>query len=209
MGLANESGGGGNFLQVIYGNIVKRVQPGTEGAEERTNKMGKRVFEMKYNALEGTLKKIWVYESSEYQDSWVFVIDDGKQEYQLTVPYSSSYAFGLLSRLPNVKFERPVKIKSYYIEGDDGKSRGYLTIHQGDQKVAPYFTREEPHGLPDMQEIIVSGKKQWDSTDRLAFLRKMVDEKVNPKLAEMYPVEHTEPETEAEPAEEELDDLPF
>ena len=211
MGLANESDGGGNFLQVLFGQIVKKVPAGTEGAIQRTNKLGRVVHELQFNALEGTLKKIWVYESSEYQDSWVFVIDDGKNEYSLTVPYSSSYANGLLTRLPNVKFERPLKIKSYFIEGDDGKFRGYLAVHQDGEKVLPYFTKEEPHGLPAMKQIIVSGKEVWDDTDRLKFLRKMVDEKINPKLAELYPVDHVEAEPE-EPTtskEEGVDDLPF
>jgi len=211
MGLKNESDGGGNFLQVIYGQIVKPVQAGTEGAETRTNKKGKVVHELKFNALEGTLKKVWVYESSEYQDSWVFVVDDGSQEYGLTVPYSSRYANGLLTRLPNVNFERPIKIKSYYIEGDDGKSRGYLTIHQDGQKVPAYFTKEEPHGLPQMEQITVSGKQMWDDTERLKFFRDMVDNKVNPKLAELYPIDHTpdeEPETPVA-EEEEVSDLPF
>ena len=210
MGLLNESDGGGNFLQVLYGNIVRKVPAGTEGAEQRTNKNGKVVHELKYNALEGVLKKIWVYESTDYQDSWVFVLDDGKQEYNLTVPYSSSYANGILGRLPNVNFERPIKVKSYYIEGEDGKQRGYLTIHQDGEKVQPYFTKEEPHGLPPMEEVIISGKKRWDDTARLEFLRKMVDEKVNPKLAELYPVDNVEEEVLIEDKEEEgVDDLPF
>jgi hypothetical protein len=57
----------------------------------------------------------------------------------------------------------------------------------------------EKHGLPDLKEVTISNKKHLDDTERLAFLRKMVDEKVNPKLAELYPIDHVESEPEEAP----------
>ena len=212
MGLTNESQGGGNWLTVFRGEIVKRVPAGTEGAEERTNKNGKVVHELKFNALEGTLKRIDV-SSGEYGDQWIFVIDDGTNEYFLAVPYSSGPANGFLFRLPNLNLERLLKVKTYYIEGEDGKWRQFLSLEQEGQKVLPFFTKEEKHGLPDLKEVMLSGQKHLDDTGRLVFLRKMVDEKVNPKLKELHPVDHIEKESETieeTPADTDpIDDLPF
>ena len=78
MGLTNESQGGGNWLSVFQGEIVKRVPSGTENAVSRTNKNGKIVYELHYNALEGTLKKIFISEEKvegygdqgNWQHSW-------------------------------------------------------------------------------------------------------------------------------------------
>ena len=217
MGLTNESQGGGNWLTVFRGEIVKRVPVGTEGAVERSNKNGKIVHELKFNALEGSLKRIDVT-SGEYGDQWVFVIDDGTNEYFLAMPYSSGPANGFLFRLPNLNLERPLKVNTYYIEGDDAKWRQFLSLAQEGQKILPYFTKEEKHGLPDLKELIISNQKHLDDTARLAFLRKMVDEKVNPKLRGLYPVDHTEEprdeigipeEAPPPPTLEDVSDLPF
>jgi hypothetical protein len=213
MGLTSESQGGGNWLTILGGEITKRVPAGTEGAVPRTiQKTGRLVHELKYNALEGTLKRINV-SSTEYGDQWIFVIDDGNSEYLLAMPYSSGTANGFLFRLPNLNLEAPLKVRSYYIEGEDSKWRQFIGIEQAGEKVLPYFTKEEKHGLPDLKEVTISNKKHLDDTERLAFLRKMVDEKVNPKLAELYPIDHVESEPEEAPGDEDpgpgVDDLPF
>ena len=213
MGLTNESQGGGNWLSVIKGEISKKVPQGTEGAVERTNKNGVVVYEMKYNALEGTLKRIGVFEG-EYGDQWIFVIDDGTEEYNLALPYSSGTANGFLYRLPNTDLKSPLKIKTFYIEGEDGISRQFLGVYQGGGKVEPLYTKEEPNGLPPMVKVKRKGKEEWDDSDRLLFLQKLVDDEINPQLADLYPVDHVETE-EAVPVEEEQpppheeSDLPF
>jgi hypothetical protein len=210
MGLSNESGGGGNWLIVLKGEITKRVPEGTEGAVERTTRGGKKVWELKYNALEGTLTKIEVYDG-DYGSQWIFTISDSSNDYKLVMPYSSGVANGFLFRLPNVNLERPVKINTYWIEGEDGKSRQFLSIHQDGIKIAPYWTKEDLKNLPPLETIEAKGQKILDDTKRLKYLRKMVDEKINPKLKELYPIDNTEQE-EPEPVEqkeEDFNDLPF
>ena len=218
MGLANESSGGGNWLTVIRGEISKRVTEGTEGAVERTTKMGKKVWELKYNALEGTLTNIGVYEG-DYGNQWIFTIADSHNEYKLTLPYSSGVANGFLFRLPNINLEKPLKIKTYYIEGDDGIHRQFLSVLQDNEKILPYWTKDEPKELPPLGKVEVSGKKILDDSKRLAYLRAIVDKKVNPKLKELYPIdnvvevepkeEHTKEPEPATNSEDEFNDLPF
>ena len=215
MGLTNESQGGGNWLSVIAGEISKKVPQGTEGAKERTNKNGEVVYELKYNALEGTLKRIGIFEG-EFGDQWIFVIDDGDEQYNLALPYSSGTANGFLYRLPNLDLASPLKVKTFYIEGkEDGIYRQYLGLYQGGEKVLSNYTKEEPNGLPPMVKVKRKGKDEWDDSDRLEFLQKLVDDEINPQLANLYPVDQVETkeevpvEEEQPPMPDESDDLPF
>ena len=215
MGLTNESQGSGNWLTITYGEICKTVSSGTPGAVERTNKNGKVVHELKYNALEGTLKKIFVSpaKKEEYEDQWVFVIDDGSEEYCVALNYDSGLACAILFRVPNMNLERPMKLISYNIEKTKGSGdfRPFIAIHQDGQKIEPYFTKDEKHGLPEWKVVMIGNKKHYDRSEMLAFLKKMVDEKVNPKLAKLYPVDHVEEEPEEAPSDPGpgVDDLPF
>lgn len=218
MGLTNESQGGGNWLKVIAGEIRKEVPQGTAGAVERTKKNGVIVYELKYNALEGVLKKIFVSKAKveEYGDQWCFVINDGVAEYVLGLGWESSVARGFLGRLPNVNLERPLKILTYNIEDKEekGKFKQFLGITQDGQKIESYFTKDERHGLPEWEQVQVGNKKVWDSSKEMNFFLKMVDDKVNPKLKELYPIDHVETERESEeepplPTLEDVSDLPF
>ena len=217
MGLTNESQGGGNFLKVFDGEIRQKVSSETEGAVERTQKNGEVVYEKKFNTLMGTLKKIILLprKREDYDDQWGFVINDGLNEYVLTLGYESGLACSFLFRLPNLNFERPLKLKTYWIEKNKGAGdyRPSLAIHQDGKKIERFFTKDEPHGLPEWKTVMISNKKHYDRSEMMAFLQKMVDEKVNPKLAELYPVDHIEKEPAEEapppPPAEDIDDLPF
>jgi hypothetical protein len=46
-------------------------------------------------------------------------------------------------------------------------------LYQDGNKIAPYYTKEDPNGLPQMQKIKVKGKEQWDDSDMMAFLENM------------------------------------
>jgi hypothetical protein len=43
-------------------------------------------------------------------------------------------------------------------------------LYQDGQKIAPYYTKEDPKGLPQMVKIKVKGKEQWDDSDMMQFL---------------------------------------
>ena len=214
MALGTESSGG-TWLSVVKGNLTQRVKAGTEGAVERTIEKGPNtgsvVHELQYNFLEGRLERVYIQET-EYGKSWVFVVDDGDSTYNLTVGYSSGYAVGLLSRLPNVDLSDTIRIKSFYIKGDDDKYRGYLTIQQGGQKVEKAFSKEEPNGLPEIERITVNGQPAWDSTKRMEFFERLVEKSINPGIKEANPLagvpdEVPDPDISDAPPEE--DNLPF
>ena len=210
MGVGTETGGG-LWLSVVKGTLTQRVKAGTENAVERVIEKGPNagstVHELRYNFVEGKLERIYI-QDTEYGKSWVFVVDDGQKAYNLTVGYSSGYAVGLLGRLPNVDLSKDIKIKSFYIKGDDDKYRGYLTIEQGGQKVERAFTKEDPNGCPEVERVTVNGQPVWDSTKRMEFFENLV-ESTMAKVVKDNPLADATLEVDDLPPEEGPDDLPF
>ena len=213
MGVGTESGGG-RWLSVVKGKLTQRVPAGTENAVQRELSKGPNagnvVNELQHTFLEGRLEKVYVQET-DFGKSWVFVVNDGSEEWNLTVGYSSGYAVGVLARLPNVDLSDNIKIKSFYIKGDDDKYRGYLTINQGGQKIEKAYTKEEPNGLPEIERVVVNGEPQWDSTQRMLFFERLISERIMPGILKANPlaaVDESQEDVNDTPPDEESD-LPF
>lgn len=190
MGLFNENTGGGIFVNIFQGKMAQKVTRDTPDAKERVNKNGDLVHELHFDTLTGHIEDVYVTHG-DYGASWVVKVTDDSFTYLLQLPYSSRYATGILTRLPNVDFAKLVKIKTYYIEGEDGKFRGYATIRQNGGKVSPKFTRENPNGMPEMERITRNGQEIWDSTRQLEFLENMVDKEIRPRIIESNPLAET------------------
>lgn len=190
MGLENE-GRNRNFLSLFKGDIVQRVPSDTPGAIKRFTKSGKEVHELHFNTLNGFIENVKVEDPpedhKEYGRRWVFSIRDESNEYELGLPYSSSAANGILDRLMNVDFSKPVKIKSWYIE-DDGNYKQHITVDQEGERIDKFFTKENPMGRPEPKQITIDGQPRLDFTDALRFMEKVVKEKIKPKIAEANPL---------------------
>ena len=55
-------------------------------------------------------------------------------------------------------------------KNDPTKTITGVTLYQDGNKIAPYYTKEDPNGLPQMKKIKVKGKEQWDDSDMMAYL---------------------------------------
>lgn len=64
----------------------------------------------------------------------------------------------------------------------DGKNKSSLFVNQDGKALKHAFTRDNPNGMPDMEQVLVNGQNVWDDTKRLAFLQNMVDTTIMPKL---------------------------
>jgi hypothetical protein len=117
-------------------------------------------------------------------------------------------------------FKNDLRVFAYAldVEGSEYKKTGIATYEMdslvGDgTKLAPYYTKENPNGLPKWKPVTISGKKAMDKTDFLEFFKNMVLNEIKPKLETPEPVEApaaaaTEGGTfEASPEDD--DDLPF
>lgn len=178
MGFHNREAG--KFVTVFGGKFSEKAEANTPGAVARTNKLGKVVYEKYHDSFTGKLQSIKV-KDGEYGKQWVFGFKDSQDTYLLQLPYSNSYAKNILKMLPNADLTKEMRLTPQ-VKMVDGKNRSSLFINQGDSALKHAYTRENPNGLPPMEEITVKGTKVWDDTKQMEFLEKMAMETIVPKL---------------------------
>jgi hypothetical protein len=188
------------YLGIMGGKIVQKVPEGTDGAVQRINKSGVTVHEVRYDFVGGILREIGVSNNSEYGSQWLFTLQDGTETYCLQVSENSRALTSLLFALPNCDLKKPIAVYPYDFTDAEGKNRSGVTLKQDDKKIAWFFTRENPQGLPELQQVTLDGKETWDSSERMKFLRQYVDQHIVPQLTGSLAA--TEPENEP-------DDLPY
>lgn len=202
---------GGNFITILGGKFCQRVKEGTAGAVQRTNKLGNTVYEKFYDSFTGKLVNIKTQDGP-YGKNWVFSFKDSADVYHLQLSYSNSFATAFLKILPNVDLSKEMKV-SPSVKEVDGKNKSTLFINQGGQPIKHAFTKDNPNGLPNMEQVTVKGQPVWDDTKRIAFLHEMVNTTILPKLQAINGVTtepasegfgdfDTPPAKEAEPADE-------
>ncbi|MDR1226272.1 MAG: hypothetical protein LBK47_05160 [Prevotellaceae bacterium] len=170
------------YLGIRNGKVTQRVSKDTEGAIQRTTKVGTTVYEVNYSFVKGLLADIEVFEHEEYGRQWSFTLQDGTESYRLQLNENAPALTSLLFALPNCDVKKPIIIQPYdFVDKENGKHAG-VTLKQDDKKVAWFFTHEDPKGLPELQEVIIDDKPTWNSTERMKFLQKYVNEHIMPQL---------------------------
>ena len=200
------------YLSISDGKVVRRVVEGAEKAEPRTKKDGSIVWEQRYSFISGYLKSISISEKSfagQEMKDWVFELEDMGEAYTLQIIYDSRYATSLLFALcnPVVDFSKPITI-SPWMKVIDAKKKTACYLKQGegkDNNIDWYFTKDTPHGMPDLVQTKFKGKDVWDSYDRMQVLEKFVEENVKPKLKNGY----THLAVDSEPDYSSPDDLSY
>ena len=173
----------GNFITILGGRLCQRVKEGTEGAEQRTNKLGNVVFEKFYDRFTGKLIDIKIQDGT-YGKTWNFVFRDKEEPYTLQLSYSNSYSTNFLKMLPNIDLTKDMTI-SPSIKQVDGKEKSSLFINQDGKPLKHAYSKDNPNGLPPMEQVTVKGVLVWDDTKRLEFLDNMVQTIIIPKLREI------------------------
>ncbi len=179
MGLETRTGG--NYITILGGKLCQRVQEGTEGAITRVNKIGNTVHEKFYDSFTGKLIDIKVQDGT-YGKTWNFIFQDSEEPYTLQLSYSNSFSTAFLKMLPNINLALEMKLSPSVKVDENGKNKSSLFINQNGQPLKHAFTRAEPNGMPDMEQVTVKGVLQWDDTKRLEFLQNMVDTTIIPQL---------------------------
>ena len=172
---------GGKYITILAGKFCQRVPEGTEGAQTRTNKIGNVVHEKFYDSFTGKIVDIKVKESGEYGPTWNFMFQDKAEVYTLQLSYSNSFSTAFLKMLPNIDLTKEMKV-SPSVKEVDGKNKSSLFNNQDGNTLKHAYTRENPNGMPDMEQITVKGEQVWDDTKRLVFLRNMVETTIIPNL---------------------------
>ena len=178
MGLENRETG--KFFTIYDGKFCQRVADNTAGATQRTNKLGKTVFEKYYEQFYGKLINIRTQDSP-YGKNWVFDFKDKGDVYHLTLGYANGFASSFLKILPNVDLTKEIKV-SVSSKEVDGKKKSSLFINQDGVALKHFYTKENPQGIPQWEQVMVKGVAQWDNTKELVFLENMVKTQILPKL---------------------------
>lgn len=209
-GAKNNNNDGTKFLTFMSGNFVQRVTKETNGAVSRVLEKGPNtgstIYELQFNSYEGGLLDLFT-EASEYGKKLNIVLDvstveEPDSKVKISLPLSSGPAKGFLSRLPVIDLKKDVCLTGYYIKNDAGKFNSYLVPFQDGKKLTPYFTKDEPKGLPRMQQIKVKGSLVWDDTEQLDFYEDLILQyfgKVNSGATPVIEEEEEEPAELPEP----------
>lgn len=182
------------FITVREGEFILRVKEPGKDVEEREVTKGKNkgniVYEKRFDSVEGRILGITRRDSEvSFQESLYSTLDilikhESGNEFQITVPYSSGYTKSFMTRVEDVDFSKDVDLLSYWIEGDDGKMRGYFGIKQDDKKIDPLYSRGD--GILPGVEPIKNKKGEilaYDDDDLLEFydnILENIQEKISP-----------------------------
>jgi hypothetical protein len=174
MALSNLGGANTTYLSVADGNLVRQHKQANAQTTERLTKTGKLVFEERFKDLTAKLDGIDTREN-DYGKQWQLKFQDQGDYYVVSLPYSSRYASSFLKVLPNLDLSKEVRFMPWAMKdkNDPTKTITGITMYQDGEKLAPYYTKEDPKGLPQMVKIKVKGKEQWDDSDMMSFLENM------------------------------------
>lgn len=171
------------YYSIINGKISRRVKKDTAGAIARENKLGETVYELQFDSLSGRLKDIQIEFKEKFGKQAKIILTEDGTDFCLNFSFSGSQSMGFFKRLPNIKPEIPIEIHTGIMHDvEKNKDRHWLTVKQNGTKVEYFYTKENPNGLPDMEQITVKGIKQWDSTKQLEFIEAYLNNEFLPKL---------------------------
>jgi len=174
MALSNLGGVNTIYLNVADGNLVRQHKQPNERTSERLTKTGKLVFEERFKDLTAKLDGIATREN-DYGKQWQIKFQDQGDFYIVSLPYSSRYASSFLKVLPNIDLSKEIRFMPWAMKdkNDPTKTITGITMYQDGEKLASYYTKEDPKGLPQMVKIKVKGKEQWDDSDMMSYLEDM------------------------------------
>lgn len=162
---------------------METVEDGTPGAIKRTTKTGKEVWERRDGYVDGVITSMFNKEreyNGEVTRSLVIRLRDKDEHYSLEVTQGSRYWVGILMRLPNINFQKPVRFAPYDFDGSDDKGGTRkvigINLYQNGEKIDPAWTKTNPGDLPQGKQVRVNSKDVWDFEARDAYLLKVFAE---------------------------------
>lgn len=154
------------YLGVVNGKFAQRVSEGTEGAEKRTNKDGKVVYEKYHSSAEGIISNMQV-RSNEYNgktfDTLCITLDN---EIQMQFPgnIDNIQNKAIINTLLSKECDITKPIRFIATKDEDGYSKVFLM--QNDKGIKRFSTKEHPEGVPQPKKTEKLGKIAWDWTEQ-------------------------------------------
>lgn len=227
-GLQEGHNSGGRFVSINNGRFVERVPEGTEGAIQRILQRGpnagKPVWEKFYDVLTGRIEGMYnrvrtvdFGDGEKEAHSTVVILSVDGQRLNVEINANTRYWSWFVCSLPNIDLTRKVRLSpfDYTKRGSEKRTIG-LGVTQaptaaqkadpqvklekdGTVKVPWYWTKENPRGLPPVEEVVHPKTKKveyyYDARDE--YLRAVVE-----RCGEKLKAQHEQSLATAEAAQE-------
>lgn len=212
MGLHTKNGNGGSgkiYLKIANGKITREWNeepksdwvPIDKELKTRTVTKGKNQgatrWYIEYDEVSGFILNVEV-KNLENSNIIELYLQEGPDTYIITIPEESAYGRDFLMKMKNIDITKELFVSPWLMTAEEwlkltGKKRQsdkvglslYLGESTKENAVKPYYTKDNPNGLPPLEEKVVKGKNTYDSTNMDNFLydelMKWVSE-VNAKL---------------------------
>src|SRR4030042_2313236 len=123
------------YLQVIADGSIRKVVPeGTPGCvkreyEDRDTKEVKFKHELVFSAINGILGKITL-NKGKYGDQLIVPITDGEETLTLALSTSQNFGEDFMKKMPNINFDKPVRLAPFSFTSDQGKNIRGIDVRQ-------------------------------------------------------------------------------
>lgn len=170
------------YLNIVGGKVTRRFQEhqpdgGTTEREIFDDKgnLTKTVIEKYYDSVSGTIVGA-KSQIGQYGTTLLFTLNSDGVDFCFQVRYDTSYGRSILMRLPNIDTDEVVYFSPYNFESKDDFKNGKpkkivgVTIKQFDNKINPFWTKENPKELPEWEKTTVAGQDKWNTDKQNEYL---------------------------------------
>ena len=178
------------FLSIKHHCIWQQLEKPTSDSisVEVTNPETKQVLTKhgyQYNDVSGHVSAIEKYDRSvkgKRYRGYKMKISDGAEVFYLDMPDNSRVMRKFLMLMPNVDWDKPLRIAAWRTRKEGGDVETAILFSQDSQPLKHYYTKAHPNGLPDA--IKHPRTEKWDFTDQEDFLFEKLDKEIIPAIAE-------------------------
>lgn len=162
MGLNQRTSTNRTFVSIVAGKFAQRTTEDHPDSVRRviTDKKTKAeriVWELIYDDLDGFIQGIEIKEDGSFGDQLNINMEDEGKFFTISLSMAGREAKGFLCCLKNINLAEKIILAPYnFTPKDDGRQVIGMNTYQGgrgkDYKVAPYFSKDQPNGLPQVPE---------------------------------------------------------
>jgi hypothetical protein len=181
------------YLEIKHYCLWQALKKHVNGCEtldvtNPTNGQTVTKFGYRYDTVTGHAVKMVKYDTERKYSKRYFGfklhIADGGDRFVLDLPYNSQGLRRFLRVARNIDWNRPLSItvfKGKKSERGGGEETG-IWFQQGGSTVKPYYTKEQPHGMPEA--IYDDAEQKWDFRSQHRWLVERLKEETIPDIEE-------------------------